>query len=117
MTGRGTSNTNDRGSAAARRALKCWMLATFGDGITAPCAFCGRPLLYSELTKDRYPVPGRKGGRYVRGNVRPACMACNASEGSRQMHLERAAREARRLARNAAARQRYAERRDAPATP
>ena len=45
------------------------MLAHFGDGITAPCQFCGRELLYSQITKDLFPVPARKGGRYVKGNI------------------------------------------------
>lgn len=107
---RGTTNRNERGNATYRRALKCWMLATFGDGVTAPCAFCDRPLLYSQMTKDRYPKPGRKGGQYVRGNVRPACMSCNASEGARQAALERAERDQRRRNRNARRRSLYAAR-------
>ena len=78
MTHRGTTNRNERGSAAKRRELKTWMLAEFGDGISAPCSFCARALFYSQITKDRFPTPGRRGGRYVKGNVRPACLSCNA---------------------------------------
>jgi 5-methylcytosine-specific restriction endonuclease McrA len=108
---RGTTNRNERGTASTRRALKCWMLGVFGDGITAPCAFCGRQLLYSQMTKDRFPLAGRKGGKYRRGNVRPACMSCNASEGARQAALERTERKVRLERRNALRRARYAEKR------
>ena len=62
-----------RGSSYARRARKVWMLATFGDGITAPCAHCARPLTYSQLEADRI-VPG---GSYRRDNVQPGCRRCN----------------------------------------
>ena len=102
------SNKNQVPSWKERQALTAWILGTFGDGITAPCAFCGRQLLYSEITRDRYPKPGRKGGRYVRGNIRPACMGCNASDGARQAAIERAKAEARRIARNARRRELYA---------
>jgi len=104
------SNKNDVPSAAVRRALNVWLLGTFGDGITAPCAFCGRQLLCSEITRDRYPRPGRKGGKYVKGNLRPACMSCNAADGARQAAVERAKAEARRIRRNKLARERRAQR-------
>lgn len=113
MTHRGTTNRNERGSAASRRALKVWMLDTFGDGATAPCSFCGAALTLETMTKDRHPIPGRKGGKYVRGNVRPACLSCNAREGAAQAALERAEIRARRDRRNARRRARYAERRQA----
>lgn len=112
------SNKNQRPPAHVGRALKAWMLAEFGNGITAPCAFCRRELLYSEITKDRFPIPGRRGGRYVRGNLRPACMSCNASEGARQAAIERTEEKARRDARNARRRHLYAVRRsEAPGAP
>lgn len=101
-------NKNAVPSASQRRALNVWMLGTLGDGISAPCAFCGRALLCSEITRDRYPRPGRKGGRYVKGNIRPACMGCNAADGARQAAVERAKGEARRIARNARRRATYA---------
>lgn len=110
---RGSTNRNERGNATARRALKTWMLGTFGDGISAPCSFCGVELLPSEITKDRFPIPGRKGGRYVKGNVRPACLSCNAAEGARQAAIERTEARAKLDARNARRRARYAERRSA----
>lgn len=108
MTHRGTTNRNERGSSSSRRALKCWMLAEFGDGLSAPCAFCGRVLLPSQVTKDRFPIPGRKGGRYVKGNVRPACLSCNASEGARQAAIERTKIRAKRDARLLRRRELYA---------
>lgn len=87
------------------------MLAEFGDGISTVCVFCERVLLWSTITKDRFPVPGRRGGRYVKGNVRPACLSCNAAEGARQAAIERTELKARRDAINARRRERYAQRR------
>lgn len=83
-TRRGTSNTNERGNAAARRARKAWLLAQFGDGTMAPCSFgCNTLVTLETITVDRYPVPGCHGGRYVQGNIRPACGPCNSSHGGR----------------------------------
>ncbi len=82
-TRRGTSNGNDRGNATARRARKVWLLNEFGDGTTAPCAFaCGAVVTLETLTVDRFPTPGCQGGRYVRGNIRPACGPCNSLHGA-----------------------------------
>ena len=79
---RGTSNANDRGSAGARRARKLWLLAEFGDGEQAPCSFgCGTVVTFETISVDRHPVPGCQGGRYVRGNIRPACLPCNSAYG------------------------------------
>lgn len=72
-----------RGSAEDRRRRKRYLLATFGDGTTAPCAFCKAPLTFETVTTDRYPIPGRLGGRYVKGNVRPACARCNTEDNGR----------------------------------
>lgn len=108
---RGTTNRNERGSAARRRELKTWMLAEFGDGISVACCFCGRALLYSTMTKDRFPVPGRKGGKYVKGNVRPSCLSCNSSEGARQAAIERTEAKEKRDHRNRRRRELYATRR------
>lgn len=60
------------------------MLVAFGDGTTCPCSFddCDVMLTYETLTVDRWPIPGCKGGRYVRDNVRPACSFCNSSDGA-----------------------------------
>lgn len=78
---RGTSNTNDRGSARDRRARKCWLLAWFGDGISCLCYSCAKVLVYSTLEADRI-IPGRLGGTYARGNIRPACGDCNKRSGN-----------------------------------
>lgn len=78
---RGTSNTNDRGSAASRRARKAWLLEWYGDGETAPCYSCAVPLEYATLEADRI-IPGILGGTYARGNIRPACGPCNRRTGN-----------------------------------
>lgn len=77
---RGTSNTNDRGSASDRRARKQWLLDVFGDGHHAACRYCWRTLAFETITVDRI-VPGCKGGRYVHGNIQPACGPCNSKHG------------------------------------
>lgn len=94
MTHRGTSNTNARGSAADRRRRKAWLLAEFGDGISAVCSFdgCDVMLTFTTITVDRYPVPGIEGGGYSRGNIRPACAAHNSEHGGRLTHERRRAR-------------------------
>jgi len=84
------------------------MLATLGDGITAPCCHCERRLFYSEVTKDLFPKPARRGGRYVRGNVRVLCMSCNARDGAKQAALERAIEAAKKEVRKARRRELYA---------
>lgn len=105
------SNKNQKPKSVVSRALKTWMLAEFGDGLTVPCeGTCGRRLFYSEITKDRYPIPGRKGGRYVKGNIRPMCMSCNAAEGARQGNLERAEKRRKHEEQLARRRARYAAR-------
>lgn len=84
-TRRGTTNRNARGSSYSRRTRKTWLLATFGDGESAPCSFhgCDVALTFETITVDRFPVPGYAGGRYVRGNIRPACARHNSEDGGR----------------------------------
>lgn len=84
---RGTSNSNQRGSAAARRARKQWLLDTFGDGAIAPCFVngCDAVLTFDTITVDRIQL-GRDGGSYRRDNIRPACGPHNSSEGSKARH-------------------------------
>lgn len=89
MTRRGTSNSNDRGSAEARRRRKCWILATFGDGISVVCYRCPTVLLYSTVEVDRI-IPGVLGGRYTRDNIRPCCGDCNKVTGNEVRDLLRA---------------------------
>jgi hypothetical protein len=80
---RGTSNGNQRGGSAARKARKAWLLGHFGDGEKADCAFgCGTVVSLDTITVDRFPVPGCQGGTYARGNIRPACSPCNSSRGA-----------------------------------
>jgi hypothetical protein len=72
---------DQRGSATDRRRRKLWLLATFGNGERCPCTHCGVELIAATLTADRI-VPGRQGGRYVRGNIRPSCAPCAHRQGA-----------------------------------
>ena len=45
MTGRGTSNTNARGSAASGRARRAYLVAAFGNDGIVTCYRCDVPLL------------------------------------------------------------------------
>ena len=79
------SHANERGSSKDRKIRKQWLLDTFGNGTIAFCGFhgCGETLTFDTITVDRYPIPGCEGGRYVRGNIRPACLHHNCSEGGK----------------------------------
>lgn len=81
MSARGTTNGNQRGSAAYRRLRKLRLLEEFGDGKEAPCCGCGVALTMVTLTVDRV-VPGCLGGSYAWGNLRPACVRCNSLDGT-----------------------------------
>jgi len=52
----------------------------FGDGRTAKCIFCGRPVHIDELSVERMK-PGPIGGKYDRGNMAPAHLSCNTKVG------------------------------------
>lgn len=84
MTARGTTNRNDRGSSYARRERKLWLLSAAagfgGDGVTVRCYRCPTMLTLAMLTVDRR-LAGILGGTYVRSNIRPCCMTCNAVTG------------------------------------
>lgn len=85
---RAEAERNERGSSYDRRARRRWLLAAFGDGETAPCALRIDPACLvrvdaTTLTVDRIH-PGAFGGRYVHGNIQPACAACNRTKGSSQ---------------------------------
>jgi 5-methylcytosine-specific restriction endonuclease McrA len=43
------------------------------------CHYCGRPTPAKELTMDHI-VPIARGGRSTKGNVVPACKACNTAK-------------------------------------
>lgn len=93
-----TTNRNDRGNYRDRAVRRQWLLDTFGDGTTAPCSLrmsrnCHVTVTCQTITVDRYPVPGCQGGRYTRGNIRPACGPCNQVDGGRLGNLRRKARE------------------------
>lgn len=80
---RGTTNSNVRGSSYTRRARRRWLVVTFesneGPGFCR-CYRCGQLLTEHTVTVDRI-VPGCRGGRYVRSNIRPACAHCNSTTG------------------------------------
>lgn len=102
MSARGTSNSNARGSSGTRRRRREWLVQTFradvdveiskgtavvvglwpiGERVPAcRCYRCGALLTVETVTVDRI-VPGCQGGRYVRGNIRPACGPCNSETG------------------------------------
>lgn len=82
------SNGNETGNVYDRAARRVWLLSPAsgfgGDGTTVCCAFDGCTTMLvddkdapNHITVDRFPVPKREGGRYVRGNIRPACPRCN----------------------------------------
>ena len=102
---RGTSNTNQRGSAEDRRRRRVWLIQTWPADIPgfARCFRCGRlvynpddaeePAIWATrlalegtgseprpLSVDRI-VPGCQGGTYRRGNIRPCCELCNSTLG------------------------------------
>jgi hypothetical protein len=93
---RGTTNSNKRGSAAARRQRKQWLLDEFGDGATAPCAIgkrgiCQGRVDFNTIWVDRWPIAGHENGTYARDNIRPSCGPCNMSDGGavgRALQLE-----------------------------
>lgn len=75
-----------RGSAAARRSSKLWLLSSCGghdwsgtwfpfggDGYMVPCFWCQKPLDFYSVERDRI-VPGAS---YRRTNLIPSCSPCN----------------------------------------
>jgi hypothetical protein len=79
--GRGTSNSNARGSARDRRRRREWLVQTYGRGGRVLCwRGCGTWLTAHTLTVGRL-IPGCRGGTYRRENIRPECAPCNMSWG------------------------------------
>lgn len=79
-----------RGNNRDRRNRKLWMLRTFDPDLGPShcrCFNCRRILTYISVTADRI-LPGCKGGRYVRTNLRPACLLCNESQGAKMWSTE-----------------------------
>jgi hypothetical protein len=82
---RGTTNGNARGSSYTRRRRRAWLVETFRADVdmlepACRCYRCGKLLTVDTVTVDRI-IPGAHGGRYVRGNIRPACGPCNSETG------------------------------------
>jgi 5-methylcytosine-specific restriction endonuclease McrA len=90
---RSRSSANVRGNTTDRRRRREYLMTTYradvdlspnrdrtvplGQGVPCVrCYRCGDLMAEDELTVDRI-VPGHKGGRYVRDNIRPACGPCN----------------------------------------
>lgn len=67
----------ERAKARALRASPWWKRRT-ADGV---CHYCRRRVGRGNLTMDHL-VPLGRGGRSVRGNVVPACKACNSKKQS-----------------------------------
>lgn len=94
------------GSVYDRRRRVEWIIETFGiprksDGCKTriACAHCHRVLMVVGSTGnrrweiDRYPICGHDGGRYVRGNIVPACKPCNTTRCTRAKKCKRVAPE------------------------
>ena len=71
-----------RGSNRDRKRRRQWLLDTYGNGVSAPCAYCSTLVTLETLSVDRI-VPGCQGGTYGRQNIRPACIPCNTRDGGR----------------------------------
>jgi len=83
-----------------------WMAVLKGLGRPATrCYRCGLLLVFSTITVDRI-VPGDRGGKYIRTNIRPACGSCNSITGNEVRWAKERAKKARRA--RAAARSRTA---------
>ena len=82
---RGSSNTNQRGNTAQRRARKHWLLTTYeaaeGPGLVY-CYRCAELLDWFTVTIDRI-LPACDGGTYRLEGIRPACGRCNSVTGGR----------------------------------
>jgi 5-methylcytosine-specific restriction endonuclease McrA len=89
---RGCTNGNARGGSQDRARRRRWLIDTFGDGTTAPCALatpaCTGPVTIDTVTADRI-IPGCNGGTYRRDNIRPACQPCQSRQGG-QLGAQRA---------------------------
>jgi len=83
---------NARGSAAARRRRRAWMVEQFGmrcqGGVVVVCIHCGRRCRAKSKNweVDRHPVHGHDGGRYTRDNIQVACQRCNRGRCNRCKH-------------------------------
>jgi 5-methylcytosine-specific restriction endonuclease McrA len=80
---RGTSNSNVRGNSKDRAKRRLYLVRAYEADVAGKCRCyrCGELLTAETVTVDRI-VPGCLGGRYVRENIRPACIDCNTETGS-----------------------------------
>jgi hypothetical protein len=74
-TGQSRAGGDKRGSSAARKARKGYLLTLWGDGETCGCLYCDKPLDFTTVEADRIIA----GGSYARDNVIPACRECNVA--------------------------------------
>jgi len=77
-----------RGNNEDRRRRRRWLLKTFccpdlcwGFSRHSHCHWCDKILTLKTLEVDRYPIAGKDGGTYRRGNIVPACWKCNGGRG------------------------------------
>lgn len=58
-----------------------WTVPLGHGEIATRCYRCGDLLVFCTLERDRI-VPGKRGGTYVRANIRPCCGGCNTTTGN-----------------------------------
>ena len=83
-TRRGTSNSNARGNSRDREARRRYLVRVYEADVGlgfCRCYRCGQLLTGADVTVDRI-VPGCRGGRYVRSNIRPAGSRCTSETGA-----------------------------------
>lgn len=92
---RGTTNRNVRGNSRDREARRRYLIKAYESDEPEHCRCyrCGKLLCNNcgswrcatigteTVTVDRI-IPGCKGGKYVRNNIRPACARCNSATGT-----------------------------------
>lgn len=95
---RGHSNGNESGNSYDRRRRRLWLVspeAGFGgDGSKVLCQVCQQVWVTVENMFVGRIIPRHKGGRYVRGNVRPECSGCSCAEGGQVSQAMKAAKRA-----------------------
>ena len=71
-----------RGNSTDRHAREQKLLNDFGNGKTARCVYCGKPLTASTITQDKiYPENG-----YRYSNIVPACTHDNETRSNGDIH-------------------------------
>jgi hypothetical protein len=85
---------NLRGNTTDRLRRRLWIIEVLAaqlgllskSGKTIRCFHCPRRMRvqtpkhpYGTFEVDRFPLCGHAGGRYVRGNIVPACKPCNGT--------------------------------------